>query len=109
MSPLSKQHPDVLQHAMTKDKEGNDEDNDDSDKEANDGAGQLGWRGQLSTQVACSAFGHCTAVALHLIHGCCTDSSHLAVALLIQLTSADADPAKHCITLIQFICTLYHH
>lgn len=82
MSPLSKQHPEVLHHAMTKDNEGNDEDNDDSDKEANDGAGQLGWRGQLSTQVACSAFGHCTAPALPLIHGCCTDSSYSSLLML---------------------------
>ena len=83
---------------MTKDNKGNDEDNDDSDKEANDGAGQLGWRGQLSTQVACSAFGHCTApalplilIALLLILGCCTAHhtwslhcpSYLALALLL--------------------------
>ena len=36
-------------------------------------------------------------------------SSYSDLVLLIQLISADADPAKHCITLIQFICTLYHH
>ena len=35
--------------------------------------------------------------------------SYLALVLLIQLISADADSAKHCITRIQFICTLYHH
>ena len=34
---LSKQQPEILYYAMTKEKEGNDLDNDDSDNKANDG------------------------------------------------------------------------
>ena len=87
---------------MTKDKEGNDEDNDDSDNKANDG-GQQGWRGQLSTQVACSALGHCTGSAPpHTTHLCScwgqllysTDTIHLHS--VSSLTLSIVVPAWSC-------------
>ena len=63
---------------------------------------QANWDGAVNCPLKSRVLPSVIALLLH-----CPSYSDLV--LLIQLISADADPAKHCITLIQFICTLYHH
>ena len=63
---------------------------------------QANWDGAVNCPLKSRVLPSVIALLLHC-------PSYLALVLLIQLTSADAEPAKHCITLIHFICTLYHH